>query len=287
MIEGFPSFDKVIVNEALFYFMENELLRQDVPMPTAFPTTFEKVFKTSNLARIRREDTTVTIFGGVDWPLIIASGRSVSPNFFSYRNGRSVLKHMRMSAAFFSMGYFRSEGLRQEGSTYILQQKLEAPYYQPLPEKLKNNEGDYELTPSVDGRFWSKMAFDQRRVSNLKTLDSKISITEDKGKVTLSFEVNGLEGVEVTIELCFDEAGKLSGITPSSSGQDNYFLSEGNGSFECGGDTINFGPGTKQHERINRLDGEQYSVHFGTLRAMGKHVYLTGMTPFEHTLTFE
>lgn len=287
MIEGFPDFDKVIVNESLFYFMENEQLLKDLPEPTALPTTFEKVFKTSSLVRIRRKDTTVTIFGGVDWPLIIASGRSVSPNFFSYRKGNSILKHMRMSAAFFSMGYFRSEGLRQEGGTYILYQKLEAPYYQPLPEELRNNEGDYELTPSVDGRFWSKMSFDQRPVSNVKTLNSKITIREDKGKVTLGFEVNGLEGVEVTIELCFDEAGNFSGTTPSSSGEDNYFLPTGNGFFECGGDTIHFGPGIKQHERINRLDGEQYSVHFGSLRTKGKHVYLTGVTPFEHTLTFE
>lgn len=287
MIEGFPGFDKVIVNEALFYFMENELLIRDLPKPTALPTTFEKVFKTSSLARIRREETTVTIFGGVDWPLVIASGRSVSPNFFSYRKGNSALKYMRMSAGFFSMGYFHSEGLRQEGSSYILHQKLEAPYYQPLPEELRNKEGDYPLTPSIDGRFWSKMAFDQRPVSNVKTLESKISISEDVGKVTLNFEVNGLEGVEVTVELCFDEAGKLSGTTPSSSGEDSYFLTDGNGSFENGGDTIRFGPGIKQHERINRLDGEQYSVHFGTLRTNGKHVYLTGKTPFAHTLTFE
>ncbi|WP_234364141.1 hypothetical protein [Lunatibacter salilacus] len=286
MIEGFPGFDKVIVNEALFYFMENEMLIKDLPEPTALPTTFEKVFKTSSLARIRREDTTVTIFGGVDWPLIIASGRSVSPNFFSYRKGNAVLKHMRMSAGFFSMGYFRSQGLRKEGNSYILHQKLEAPYYQPLPEELRNKEGDYNLTPSIDGRFWSKMSFDQRPVSNVKTLDTEISITEDKGKVTLGFEVNGLEGVEVTIEFCFDEAGTLLGTIPASIGDDNYFLPTGSGSFECGGDTIHFGPGAKLHERIVRLEGEQYSVHFGTLRTKGKHVYLTGITPFVHTLTF-
>ena len=287
LIEGFPGFDKVIVEEALFYFMENEKLLQDLPEPTALPATFEKVFKTSSLVRIRRTNTTITIFGGVDWPLIIASGRSVSPNFFSYRKGKAVLKHIRMSAGFFNMGYFRSEGLRQEGNTFILYQKLEAPYYQPLPEHLGNKQGDYDLTPSVDGRFWSKMAFDQRPVSNVKTMESKVSILEKNGMVKLIFEVNGLEGVEVTIELCFEEAGKLSGITPSSIGEDNYFLHTGNGTFECGGDTIHFGPGTKEHEQIGRLDGEQYSVHFGTLRTKGKHVYITGITPFGYTLTLE
>ena len=287
LIEGFPDFDKVIVEEALFYFMENNLLIQDLPKPTPVPTTFEKVFKTSSLARIRRDDTTFTIFGGVDWPLIIASGRSVSPNFFSFRKGNAILKHMRMSAGFFSMGYFRSEGLRKEGNEYVLFQKLEAPYYQPLPEHLRNKEGDYRLTPSIDGRFWSKMDFDKRAVSNVKTLESSIRISEEDGKATLLFEVNGLEGVEVTIELCFDEAGTLSGVTPSTSRDDDFFLPTGYGTFGQGTDRIRFGPGIQAHERINRLDGEPYSVHFGTLRTKGSHVFLTGTTPFVHRLTME
>jgi hypothetical protein len=286
LIEGFPGFDKLIVEEALFYFLENKLLLQDLPRPIPLPTTFEKVFKTSSLARIRRNNTTLTIFGGVDWPLIIASGRSVSPNFFSFRKGDAVLKHMRMSANFFSMGYFRSEGLLTEENKYVLFQKLEAPYYQPLPENLKRKDGDYPLTPSIDGRFWSKMAFDQRPVSNVKTLESRISISEENGKATLHFEVNGSEGVEVTIELCFDEVGKLTGVAPSSS-QDNFYLPTGYGRFENGKDSIRFGPGIRMHDRISRLDGEQYSVHFGTLRTKGLHVFFTGVTPFVHQITLE
>ncbi len=78
MIEGFPGFDKIVVEEALFHFMENETLQMDLPTTEIVPVNFEKLFETSGLARIRRGDTTATIFGGVDWPLVIASGRSVS-----------------------------------------------------------------------------------------------------------------------------------------------------------------------------------------------------------------
>ncbi|WP_162342461.1 hypothetical protein [Cyclobacterium salsum] len=287
MIEGFPGFDRMITREALFYFMENEWLQKELPDPEPLPTNFEKVFPTSSLLRIRRENSTATLFGGVDWPLIIASGRSVSPNFFAYRKGNAVLKYMRMSASFFSMGYFRSEGLWQEGEQYLLYQKLEAPYYQPLPDHLKNESGDYELTPSVDGRFWSKMAFDKRPVSNVKTLESRVTLSEEEGKASLLFEVKGLEGVAVTIEMCFDESGKLSGVTPSDTEKNNYFLPEGYGTFERAGDVISFGPGIQEHQRISRLAGEQYSVHFGSLRTEGNHVYLTGYTPFSHRITFE
>ncbi|UCS92051.1 hypothetical protein KZP23_15155 [Echinicola marina] len=286
MIEGFPGFEELIIEEELYSFMDNELLQEKLPQLESVPTNFEKLFKTSSLARIRREDTTATIFGGVDWPLIIASGRSVSPNFFSYRKGKAILWYMRMSANFFSMGHFRSEGLRKEGNKYILHKKLDVPYYQPLPKEERNKEGDYAHTPSTNDRFWSKMAFDKRPVSNVKTLESTVTIEENAGKVDVHFDVGGLEGVTVTIELCFDEHGQLKGVEKTADGE-NYFLPNGSGSFENGGDKITFGPGVKMHERIRNLDGEKYSVHFGTLRTEGNHVYLTGITPFTHTLTFE
>ncbi|EON75398.1 hypothetical protein ADIS_4102 [Lunatimonas lonarensis] len=285
-IEGFQGFDRIILGEALFYFMENPQLRKPLPPDEPVSTDFERIFASSSLVRIRRGDTTVTLFGGVDWPLIIASGRSVSPNFFSYRKGKAILRYMRLSPAFFSMGYFRSEGLWVEGNTYVLYQKLEAPYYQPLPDSLKNTAGDYELTPSVDGRFWSKMAFPARPVSNVKTLETTISLREDQGEVRLEFEVSGLEGVAVTIEMNFDERGTITGLEPADREGENYFLAEGEAVYELGGDRITFGPGLKEHERIRSLDGEQYSVHFGSLRTEGTHVYITGVCPFHHVLMF-
>lgn len=287
LIEGFEGFERVVVQEALFHFMENTLLQQQLPTPTRLPTSFEKVFETSSLLRIRRENTSLTVFGGVDWPLIIASGRSVSPNFFSYRKGAAILKYMRLSSGFFSMGHFRSSGLRRLGDSYVLYQKMEVPYYQPLPAHLREEKGDYPLTPSIDGRFWSKMAFDQRPVSNVKTLETTVTISENQGVATLLFNVYGLDGVEVTIELCFDQTGSLSGVVPAQQGQEDFFLPSGHGTFKKGEDSIRFGPGIKTHERISRLDGEQYAVHFGTLRTSGSHVYLTGTTPFVHTLTLE
>ncbi|AGA79718.1 hypothetical protein Echvi_3502 [Echinicola vietnamensis DSM 17526] len=287
LIEGFPGFDRIVVEEALFHFMEDEQLRKELPVGEAVPVNFEKLFTTSSLARIRRENTTATIFGGVDWPLIIASGRSVSPNFFSYRKGKAILWYMRMSSSFFSMGHFRSHGLTKEDGKYMLYQKLEAPYYQPLPKALRKEDGDYELTPSVDGRFWSKMAFDKRPVSNVKTLESRVTIEESNGTVELLIDVSGLEGVKVTVEMCFDQGGRLKGVDKATQGEDNFFLADGQGVYEKDGDQITFGPGSKAHERISRLDGEQYSVHFGSLRTAGNHVYITGITPFTHKLTFQ
>lgn len=281
-LEGFEN----ILNYALVDFMEVPLLQQELPKSTPPPTDFEKFFTTSHLARIRRGDSSTTIFGGVDWPLIIASGRSNSPNFFSFRKGDAVLKYMRLSSQFFSMGYFRSEGLKKESAQYVLHQKLEVPYYQPLPQDKRRQDGDYALTPSIDDRFWNKMDFADRPTSNIKTLETTVTVEEKDGVNKVTFQVDGEEEVAVTIELCFEEGGELSGVSRAEGEEDNFFLEEGTGEYKAGDNSIQFGPGTIAHRSIHHLEGEKYSSHFGSLRTDGKHVYLTGITPFKHTLTF-
>ncbi len=283
-IETLPGFEERILNTALYLVLENELLQKDLPQPTPPLVNFEKLFTTSSLLRIRRNDTTMTLFGGIDQPLIIASGRSESPNFFAYRKGKAILNYMRLSTRFFSTGYFYSDGLKKIGNSYVLSQKLDVPYYQPLPKNLRNAKGDYKLSPSVDGRFWNKMNFKNRPVSNVKTLQTKVTLTETNGTAALQFDVTGQAGVEIIIELCFKTGGKLSGVTKRDNS--NNFLEEGTGKYEMDGDVISFGPGIVKHKNIIGLEGERYTTHFGSLRIEGEHVYLTGITPFTHKLVF-
>lgn len=283
-IETAVLFDKEVLSKSLIYFLEDEMLQQQMPVPMKLDDSYEKIFSTSHLLRIKRKDITATLFGGVDWPLIIASGRSCSPNFFSFRKGKAILKYMRLSSGFFSMGYFYSEGLKKIGNKYILHKKMEVPYYQPLPKSKRNVNGDYLLSPSIDSRFWNKMDFKNRPVSNVKTLETTITLTESNGAVTLDFEVKGFNEVPVTIELCFNNGGMLTDTTAEANGVN--FLNEGNATYNYEGSSIEFGPGTVTHKNIENLEGERYSTHFGSLKTEGVHVYLTGSTPFRHTLKF-
>lgn len=285
MIEATKDFEKDVLTRSLFYFLEDETLQQQLPTAEVLPGRYEKLFSSSHLLRIKEKDTTVTLFGGVDWPLVIASGRSNSPDFFSYRKGDAVLKYMRLSSNFFSMGYFYSDGLRKEGNSYVLSKKLEIPYYQPLPKEKRKANGDYKLSPSIDDRFWNKMDFSNRPVSNVKTLETIVRLTETKGTVELEFELKGMKGVPVTIELCFKEGGQLTGVTAADANA-NSFLEQGTGEYRSGDDVITFGPGAVTHKQVMNLEGERYSTHFGTLRTKGEHVYITGTTPFKHKLTF-
>lgn len=283
-IEKTDGFEEKVTSQSLFWFLETPLLKQDMPSPTPLNTNYEKFFKESNLVRFRRSDQTATIFGGTDMPLIIASGRSSNPNFFSFRKGEAVLKHIRFSKEFFSTGYFRSEGIKKEGNKYILKQKIDVPYYQPLPNNKKRKDADYKHSESIDHRFWNKMDFENRPVSNVKTLETTISIHEVKNGFEIEFQCLGTEGVDVTIELCFNTGGKLSEMKTFDSQPNNYFLQNGKGTYTFGKDTITFGEGVYSHNRLRGIDGEVYSTHFGTLKTQGINVYLTGKTPFNYTL---
>lgn len=284
LIENMKGFEEEVLSRSLVQFLQNTLLQKELPVGAAPPDQFHHFFSTSNLLRIRNGNTTTTLFGGNDFPIIIASGRSDSPNFYSYRKGKAILKYMRLSTSFFSTGYFYSGGIKQEGNRYILHKKLEVPYYQPLPKKLRKASGDYQLSESIDGRFWNKMDFKHRPVSNVKTLETNIFFVENNGKNEITFLVTGQANVQVTIELCFNEGGKLSSVSDADNG--NYFLEKGFGKYQCEGDTIQFGPGAVAGKVISSLEGERYSTHFGSLRTEGIHVYLTGITPFKHTLNF-
>ncbi|GAB4025892.1 hypothetical protein GCM10028809_08320 [Spirosoma gilvum] len=284
-IETLPGFTDRVLNDLLFYYLEEPIYKKPLPTPKAPSVNFEVVYKHTNLVRIRRADITTTLFGGTDFPIIIASGRSNSPNFFSFRKGAAILKYMRLSTDFFSTGYFHSQGIRHEAGKYILHQKIEAPYYQPLPAQHRKANGDYAHTPSTDGRFWNKMDFGHRPQSNVKTLETTITVHETNGRNELTFRVTSEAGVHVTLELCFKEEGTLTGVSPQNGSTDNFFLKSGMGQYSVGTDTIQFGPGVYQHTKITGLEGELYSSHFGSLRTSGVHVYLTGLTPFEQTIT--
>lgn len=284
IIEGFPEFEQQVVKQSLYRFLEEPLLQEALPTITLPELSFEKLFPTSSLLRIRRNDMTATLFGGTDLPLLIASGRSCSPNIFSYRKGETILKYLRLSSSFFSTGYFYSNGLRKTPNGYVLHSKLDVPYYQPLPKDKRRQDGDYTLSPSIDDRFWNKMDFKNRPVSNVKSLDTTVTLNEQNGKVDLKFDVQGPKGVLVTIELCFKEGGKLSGVQQGMG--DNLFLEAGEGVYTFGKDAIHFGPGANEHKMVVQLEGERYATHFGSLRTEGMHVFITGKTPFTHTLTF-
>ncbi len=273
-------------------------MQKQLPEREVMEIDFVKEFPQTGLVRIKRGDRSATIFGGNDKPIIVASGRSSNPNFFMFKKGDASLNYVRLSTTFFSMGFFRSDGFRKEGNKYILSETKEGYYYQPMTEELRDPNGDYKLSPSVDGRFWSKMDF-SNRLKDTKSLHTEIGIEEQNdGSYTMDIEVSGNEGVSVTLDFCFNKGGNLQGVssvepaanyrrrTPVDT-KDDYFFGEEYVRYTCGKDEIRIGPGKKEHGSIWRLEGEMYRHLNGSNKGEGMHVYLTGITPFKHTMTIK
>jgi hypothetical protein len=270
----------------LIHFMEEPLLKKPLPAGDAIPSDYARVFSNSGVARIRRGDISATVYGGSDWPLGVASGLASNPTFFTFRKGRSVLQSVRMGGEFFSEGVFRSEGLKAEGNQYVLHQRFDVPYYQPLPKNRRNQEGDYALTPARDVRFWSKLDFPHRQMSNVQTLDQKVTVVEKQGIFELHFDITGHERVPFLVELAFRPGGELGGSIQELTARDNtkvYLLREGMGRYRLGDATIEFGPGQAEHQFLN-LSGPSYRAHGAVLTAPGTCVYITGLTPFRRVI---
>ena len=112
---------------------------------------YEKFFRGSQLVRIRRDNTTASIFGGTDWhnrrldsvgqPTAIreiASGLSTNPTFFKLRKGAAILDSVRMSPRFFSTGHFRSDGVTAHRRWLAAAAtRCEVPYHLPLPQRYR------------------------------------------------------------------------------------------------------------------------------------------------------
>jgi hypothetical protein len=282
-IEHLASFEDTVLSRALPSFMERPILSQTLPDAAALPDRYSKYFPGSALARIKNGNLSASIYGGDDKPMTIASGRSCIPTFFTFRKGSAVLEYARISTSFFSMGYFRSDGLVKKGDTYILSEQKKAYYYHPLPANKRKKDGDYPLSESLDHRFWSKMDFGSRPTTVL-TLDTVVTITDLHDAFKIDIEMTGAEQVEVILDLCFRAGGRLDGVVQGED-KDDYFLKEGYAVYAFGNDSIKVGPGKAEHMNLRGLDGEEYTTHFGTIKGKGLHLYITGLVPFKHTIT--
>ena len=95
--------------------------------------------------------------------------------------------------------------------------------------------------------------------------------------MNITLDINGTEGVPVTMELIFRKGGSFAGVQPHSSKADAFFFNAPEATYKVGSSSIHFGPGKLQHKAIQLR---------GALPAMeAPTVYLTGFTPFKHTLT--
>jgi hypothetical protein len=175
-----------------------------------------------------------------------------------------VLQGMRVAASFFGKGQFESDDIKRIGDAWVLSKKLEGVYYQPYPKDQISPDGDIAKMPRIN-----------RPKSNIQYLETKISIAEISNGISVDIEMTVRKACLYPWNL-FLERVEFYGRAGTSNKADAYLFSESAGSYSVGNNTIQFGPGKLEHKGIQLR---------GALPAMdAPTVYLTGFTPFKHSI---
>jgi hypothetical protein len=174
-----------------------------------------------------------------------------SSRFFTLRYGDAVIEGVRFASAFFGKGQYIPGTLRWEDTEKLeLYQNLEAPYYQPLQKRIHTEN-------------WTETREDRRQTEICK-LTQAAEIMEMERGFKLRIRSTGTPGVPVAVEITFRDGGTLD--RPA-------------GVYHAGRNSIKVGPIVNAHQYTQIRGAEP--------KLPGQTLYVTGYTPFDHTLSFE
>ncbi|GAB3269825.1 hypothetical protein GCM10027347_40090 [Larkinella harenae] len=249
--------EKTVLDKGVYfldYFLDDPAFWRELPPSKPLPTSYVKSFPHSGLVRIRRGNWDSTIL-------------KANPVWMTFSKGEAVLQGVRVAASFFGKGQFQTEKIEQQGNSWVLTQSLKGPYYQPVAKSDIDPEGD-----------WEKMPHAKRKQTEIQRYEAKVTIREVDGGMEAQIQITGTDNVPVSLELIFRPGGKLAGVAKHPTRANAHLLSGDSGSYTFGKDTITFGPGKALHKGV---------VLRGALPPMdAPTVYLTGFTPFQHTIRF-
>ena len=240
--------------------LEYEELQQTGPAPEPIPDDYVKEFPFLKIGRVRRGKKSATL---------VLDGRS---RFFGVRNGLAVVEAVRFSSLFFGKAQFRPQRCWRAGDvagrpSWVLEQSMDAPYYQPLEPAEKVGTEDWEESRK------------QRRRTEMNYLTYRVTIVETAGGFTLKFEAEGPKDLPVMIELALRPGGQLEGAEKHPRVEGCHLLRSGRATYTVGADAIKFGPGIALHEAITGRGIEA--------KLPGPTVFMTGYAPFTHVITIE
>lgn len=237
---------------SLSAYMEYPEMAGRAPKAAPLPDHFEREMKSLGIVRLRRGPVSTTLF-------------SNNPAFFALHNGDVAIEAIRFASAFFGKGQFVASAIEKNGSDYILRQKLEAGYYQPL-------DPPQRVTPAN----WSALR-KERAVTQKCTLDQIATVTPTPKGFRVRIQASGTKDVPVSVEINLRDGGKLDGATRTAEG--DALLPAGFATYSGPENRIRFGPGLGEH---------RYTQVRGSLPQLpGKSVYLTAFTPCDHAIEFE
>jgi hypothetical protein len=185
--------------------------------------------------------------------------------FFTLRCGGAVIQAVRFASAFFGKGQFIPTEAEKRGASYVFRQSLEGPYYQPVARR-------------VTYQNWASVLRERRRTEVCK-LEQTAEVTEGNNRFRLRARAQGTNGVPLAVEISLREGGRLEGCRPAPRNPDGWLLEQGTAVYRAAGRELRFGSGAAPHGYTQVRGAEP--------KLAGPSVYITGYTPFDHTITFE
>ncbi|MFA6239901.1 MAG: hypothetical protein WC655_03175 [Candidatus Hydrogenedentales bacterium] len=237
--------------------MEYPELLKSVPPATPIPEDYERALPLSGITRIRRGKTSVTIM------------HKDNSRWIALRRGEAVVNAVRFASSFFGKGQFIPATFEKREDGFHFTQELQGVYFQPLT--------DPALLP-VAGTEYGRLR-PRRDTSEVCHLLYEGHIRETSQGIEISIQADGTDGVPLAVEINLREGGALSGVTAIPGASESFLLNEGMGEYRVGSDGIRFGPGHHEHSYVH--------VRGAQAKLPGPSVYVTGYTPFRHTLRFE
>ncbi len=231
--------------------LEYPELAQPLPATASIPGDYQRTFPLIGLTRIRR--------GARDATMV----HKDNSRFFSLRNGAAVIEAVRFATSFFGKGQFVPDTSSNDAG-YVFRQRLEAPYYQPVAH-------------AVTYRDWAAVR-ETRAKTQVCRLEQIATVIERENAFELRVQAHGTAGVPLAIEIAFRDGGKLEGCRPAPHAESAWILDRDFGVYRVGNDAIRFGPGAAPH-LMTQLRGAEPKLS-------GTSVYITGYTPFDHSIRF-
>lgn len=228
--------------------MEYPELQEDVP-DAPVPDDYVKLFPALEAVRIRHGALSATILLRND------------SHFLGFRRGGAVINSVRFASAFFGKGQFVPSEWKQDGDGYLLTQRLQAGYYQPLDPPRRVAAGE-----------WGRVR-ESRRQSEICRLTQTARVSETKNGLRVRMKAEGTANVPVAVEIALREGGKLEGCVQANGAT---LLAGGFATYRVGDDVIRFGPGLREHS-YSQIRGAETPVP-------GTRVYLCGYTPFDREI---
>lgn len=232
--------------------MEFPDLRTPLPALETLPDDFEDDYRDYALTQIRRGRRSASI---------LQTGQS---RWVSLRQGEAVIPAIRFATAFFGKGQFIPTAFERTADGFRCTQDLEGPYFQPL---------DRIVPPEK----WAELR-EERRQTEVGRMHYEGFIRETESGFEITIRASGTNGVPIAIEIALREGGEISGVEAIEGKTDVLLLKEGQAEYAMGSDRIRFGPGRAEHAYV--------AVRGAEAKPEGPCIYLTGFTPWEHTLVF-